>query len=212
MDKADLAHPRKKRSARAPRRKATEREIVQSAYQLKISLMNSEPAIWRRLLVPGSVRLSVLHAIIQEVMGWTNSHLHEFKMGDTSYSDPEFGLQEDDPDVEDEFKVRLSEAAPREGDWFLYMYDFGDGWEHKILVERILPPVPKQAKTAVCLAGARACPPEDCGGIYGYMDFLEAIRDPNHERHEELLDWIGGDFDPEAFDVNLVNECLKGIK
>jgi len=212
MDKADRARPRKERSARAPRHKATAAEITQPFYQLRILLMGSKPAIWRRLLVPGSVRLSVLHAIIQEVMGWTNSHLHEFKMGDTSYSDPEFGLQEDDPDVQDEFKARLSEVAPKEGASFLYEYDFGDGWRHNILVERILPSVPKQRKIAVCLAGARACPPEDCGGIYGYMDFLEAIRDPSHERHEELLDWIGGDFDPEAFDVNLVNECLKGIK
>ena len=211
MDEIHQTH-RKKRSACTPRRKATEREIEPLRYELKISLMDSKPAIWQRLLVPGSVRLSVLHAIIQEAMGLTNSHLHEFTVGDASYSDPEFELQEDNPDVQDESKVRLSEVAPRKGDWFLYMYDFGDGWEHKILVERILPPVPKQSKTAVCLAGARACPPEDCGGIYGYMEFLEAIRDPSHESHEELLDWIGGDFDPEAFDVNLVNECLKGVK
>ena len=212
MDATDRARPRKERSARAPRRKAPEREIAQSLYQLKISLMNSQPAIWRRLLVPGSVRLSVLHAIIQETMGWTNSHLHEFKMGDTSYSDPEFGLQEDDPDVKDEFKARLSEVAPREGASFLYKYDFGDGWRHKILVERILSAAPGQNRSPVCLAGARACPPEDCGGIYGYMEFLEAIRDPSHERHEELLDWIGGDFDSEAFDLSLVNTRLKFIK
>ena len=212
MDATDRARPRKERSARAPRRPAAAAEITQPLYQLRIWLMDSEPAIWRRLLVPGSVRLSVLHEIIQEAMGWSNSHLHEFAVGDTSYSDPEFELQEDDPEVEDEAKVRLREAAPSEGDWFLYRYDFGDGWEHQIVVERILPPVPKQRKIAVCLAGARACPPEDCGGIGGYMDFLEAIRDPSHERHEELREWIGGDFDPEAFDVNRVNHGLKGIK
>lgn len=212
MGKTDPTHPRKKRSACSPQRKTTERETEPSYYQLKISLTNCQPAIWRRLLVPGSVRLRVLHVIIQEAMGWTNSHLHEFKVGDTSYSDPEFGLQEDDPDVKNEAQARLSEVAPSEGASFLYNYDFGDGWKHQISVERILPAASGQSRRPVCLAGARACPPEDCGGAYGYLEFLEAIRDPSHARHKEMLDWIGGDFDPEAFDLNLVNARLKFIK
>ena len=171
-----------------------------SIYQLKITLVGSKPPIWRRLLVPGSVTLETLHDIIQVAMGWTESHLHQFIVGDVYYSNPGFEL--DHAKDEDEFK--LNQIAPREKKSFVYEYDFGDGWEHRVVVEKILPPEEGQSYP-VCLKGKRACPPEDCGGIWGYAEFLEAISDPEHESHEEMLDWIGGDFDPEEFDPAAAN-------
>jgi hypothetical protein len=179
-------------------------------YQLKVSLLEIEPEIWRQLRVPGGASLDRLHEIFQVAMGWTNSHLHQFSVGDIRYGvpDPDF----DQGDVRDERNVRLCEVATRANGSFVYEYDFGDGWEHRVVVEKILTPEERSADIPVCLAGARACPPEDCGGVPGYESFLEVRRDPTHEDHQAMLKWVGGSFDPEAFDPNKVNKRLRRLR
>jgi hypothetical protein len=176
------------------------------AYQLKITLKYSKPPIWRRLLVADDSTLEYLHHVIQAAMGWENDHLHQFIVNDR-YFGPRHGYMRMD-DVEDEGRIRLREIAPAEGSRFLYEYDFGDGWEHVILVEKILPRDPEQP-LPVCLKGVRACPPEDIGGVWGYDAFLEAIRDPEHPEHDDYAEWVGESFDPEAFDLEAVNATLS---
>jgi|SRR5665213_2255228 len=192
-------------------RKASTRVAKSNApvYQLRIELVDVQPEVWRRVLVPGSVKLSTLHGIILQSMGWIGGHLHEFTIAQEDYGtpDPEFG---DDRDIKHGNRFTL--AATVGGlKSFRYVYDFGDYWEHTIKVEKVLPADPT-LKSAVCVAGENACPPEDCGGPYGYGDFLEAINDPKHEQHESLLEWCGGSFDPVAFDLPETNEALREIK
>lgn len=177
-------------------------------YQLKFTLLEVDPPVWRRLLVPADTTLGDLNFMLQAAMGWTNSHLHQFTVGGADYSDPRFELD----DAEDEFGVTLAEVAPRERLRFEFRYDFGDGWEHEVAVEKILP-AESSRRYPMCVAGERACPPEDCGGPWGYAEFLEAIRDPKHEEHDSMLEWIGGAFDSEAFDVASLNKRLsKDVK
>jgi hypothetical protein len=177
----------------------------ETIYQLTITLRGIKPPIWRRIQVPGDITLARLHQILQGVMGWTDSHLHQFIVGDTFIGapDPAFGME-----TEDERGVRLSQVARGPRATFIYEYDFGDSWEHEILVENVSPATPG-ARYPVCLAGARACPPEDCGGIWGYAELLEIIRDPDHPEHAEMQEWLGSDFDPESFDLDEVNRVLK---
>lgn len=175
-------------------------------YQLKVSLKAIEPPIWRRVRVRGDIFLPRLHTVIQRVMGWQNAHLHEFVVRDVRYGEPE----PDEPhyEVEAERNFSLREVAPLVGMRFEYVYDLGDGWQHDVLVERIdLPAEPLRSPT--CLGGERACPPEDCGGFPGYEGLLEILRDPDHPEHEDRLDWLGGPFDPEAFDLAAVNRKLS---
>ena len=181
---------------------------------LKITLEDITPPIWRRLQVPGNCNLSWLHAVFQLAMGWTNSHLHQFKIGDSFYSDPLFELNqyEDDPVIRDEKSVTLMELDLNPGETFLYEYDFGDDWRHQIKVEDILPHDAKQSKAARCLDGSRACPPEDCGSVVGYGDVIAAMNDQNHEDHEAIIEWLGGRFDPEYFESDRVNSVLTRLK
>jgi hypothetical protein len=173
-------------------------------YQLKVTLRDIKPPIWRRVQVK-DCSLSKLHDIVQTCLGWTNSHLHAFEIGGEQYSEPDpTGMME----TEDERKVRLSQVVAGGIKKFSYTYDFGDNWEHVIQVEKTLAAEPG-VRYPRCVDGKRACPPEDCGGPWGYGDFLEAIRDPEHEQHEELTEWIGGDFDPEKFDIEEVNAELR---
>ena len=176
-------------------------------YQLKITLLDIEPPIWRRVVVDGQSSLGDLHLIIQIAMGWTNSHLHEFRIGDSRYGmcDPEF----DDlgEGAQDEEMFTLEQVAPFVGVEFLYLYDFGDNWEHLVRVEAIEEPEKKEFRP-VCLAGERSCPPEDVGGIPGYAEFLKVIADSNHPEHSSMVDWIGGEFDPGYFAIDSVNEYL----
>ncbi|MDI6853866.1 MAG: plasmid pRiA4b ORF-3 family protein [Deltaproteobacteria bacterium] len=182
-------------------------------YRLKVTLKGSRPPIWRRLEVPGDITLAKLHKILQIAMGWTDTHLHSFKIGETHYEEP-------DPDIDPEFspydkknekKFKLQEVAGREKMKFLYEYDFGDGWEHEILVEKILP-MTDETRHPVCLKGAKACPPEDIGGIWGYYKFLEIMQNPEHPEHENMMEWVGGHFDPDEFDLDEINKLLKKIK
>jgi hypothetical protein len=178
-------------------------------YQLKVTLADSEPPIWRRVQLPGDVSLARLHAILQLVMGWQNSHLHQFIAGDSRYGEPDPALAE--LELRNERTAKLNQVAPHANGRFTYEYDFGDSWEHEIVVEEIVPPKPG-ARYPVCTGGERACPPEDCGGIWGFADLLEAVRDPEHPEHEEMLDWLEGDFDPDAFDLEEANRRLRSLR
>jgi len=183
-------------------------------YQLKITLDLIKPAIWRRLSVPGNTSLGWLHAAIQLAMGWTNSHLHQFEAGGRLFSDPHANTPgfEGEPEVLDEAKFSLRDVAPYEKDVLHYEYDFGDGWQHTIVVEKILPPEPDATIVARCLAGKRACPPDDCGGSEGYQKLLMILRNPKHEEHNSMKEWLGRAFDPEAFDPASANACLRMLK
>lgn len=182
--------------------------------QLRVSLEGIAPAIWRRLQVPGSGNLGWLHAVIQVAMGWKNSHLHRFVVGKRLYAAPSVDLDEfeDGPRVLNEDKTAIMEVAPHVKRTFVYEYDLGDSWDHRITVEKILDPDPARATVAQCLDGERACPPEDCGGAYGYADLLETIMDPKHEEYESMMEWLGGRFEPEVFDRDKTNKYLRKLK
>ena len=179
-----------------------------SVYEMKVRIKGARPAIWRRFRVSGSTTLYKLHRVLQVVMGWSDYHLYEFRVGKSRYGEP-------DPDYSLETKsarrVRVGEILTREMAKFIYVYDFGDYWQHEIIVERILS-LDEELSHPVCIDGKRACPPEDCGGIWGYADLLKIIRNPAHEEYEEMIEWLGGEFDPRQFDINEVNRRLKAIR
>lgn len=178
-------------------------------YQIKVALDNIRPPIWRRILVPGNTTLLKLHDILQIVMGWEDYHLHMFTIEGLIYGNPaddEYG----DLGTINEASHKLRQVIHYEGQRFSYEYDFGDSWDHTLLVEKILSPQ-AGVRYPICLKGKRACPPEDVGGVWGYENFLEAIRDPSHDEHEEYLEWVGGEFDPEAFDLDEINSRLRGM-
>jgi hypothetical protein len=174
---------------------------AERVYQFRITLLDIQPPIWRRIQVKNGT-LDKLHERIQTAMGWTNSHLHHFKIREQLYGDPDL-MQESFEEMEynDSTTTRLSAILPKTGERsrFEYEYDFGDSWRHDVLFEGCLRAKPGQ-RYPVCVEGARACPPEDVGGTRGYEEFVEAMADPDHERHEEYRRWIGRRFDPEAFD------------
>jgi hypothetical protein len=178
-----------------------------TAVQLRVTLLDIEPAIWRQLVVPWRFHLGQLHRVIQAAFGWWDAHLHEFRIGGLRYGDPE---QIGEPEFEDEARafdevaVRLSDFRRAPGQSFVYVYDFGDNWQHRVTFEDLvaIDPTPR---TASCISGARARPPEDVGGTPGYSRFLEIIADPDHPDHSETLTWCGGRFDPEAFDLDRTN-------
>jgi hypothetical protein len=175
-------------------------------YSLKITLADIKPPVWRRVEVE-DCNLLKLHKIIQIVMGWSGYHLWVFAIeGDRYGDDPE-----SDPDMVSARKLKLSELVWAKVKKFRYRYDFGDNWEHVVQIEKVLDAVP-QVKYPRCVKGSRACPPEDCGGVWGYGDFLEAIQNPDHESHDEMLEWVGGQFDPEAFDIEAVNKELATVR
>jgi hypothetical protein len=179
-------------------------------YCLHIGLRDSRPSIWRRVLVPGKWTLGALHYVIQVAMGWTNSHLHQFIVGDDYISlYPVEGVTS-----KNSARVALAEIALKPKTKFVYEYDFGDSWEHDIIVEAIVQPKAR-VRYPTCVAGKRACPPDDCGGVYGYENLLAIIRDPDHEEHEDMTAWLEEmrpDFDPEAFDIHEVNRRLAMIR
>ena len=182
-------------------------------YQIKMTLRGSKPPIWRRVVLPGDTTLEDLHYVIQTVMGWQNCHLHMFQIGKQRFSGagPDGYEPEWDPDELDEAEFRLCDVIFREKTKFRYDYDFGDDWEHQLVVEKIVsdPEKQKGKGKVMCLAGKGACPPEDCGGIWGYYQMLETLSDPDDPEYEDKKEWLGGDdFDPAAFDVNQVNQAL----
>jgi hypothetical protein len=167
-----------------------------SVYQLKATIMDTKPPVLRRVVVPAETTLARLHDVLQAAFGWWDCHLHEFEIGGVRYSVDD-GEAWQPP--QDERHARLCDVADA-GSSFVYVYDFGDYWRHKVVVEEILPAV-AGATCPSCVGGRRACPPEDCSGPWGYREFLVAIGDPGHEEHESMLEWVGGHFDPEAFDT-----------
>ena len=175
-------------------------------YQLKITLKDVKPPVWRRLEVPADIKLDELGEIILEAMDWGGYHLTCFKFFGEEY----YGERESALDLEGELmsKTKLSKCLKGEGQKGLYTYDFGDDWRHEVLLEKILV-AEKGVSYPRCTAGKRACPPDDCGGPWGYADFLKAIKDPKHPEHKAMLEWIGGKFDAEEFGVEGVNEGLS---
>ncbi len=179
-------------------------------FQFKITLLGIKPAIWRRIQVPDCT-LADLHEYIQAAFGWENCHLHQFEIDGVRYSQPapdggDFGM-----DFEDETDVLLSKLLPKSAKrtrW-VYEYDFGDGWRHEILFEGF-PPIDPKVKAPLCLEGERACPPEDCGGPPGYVNYLDAIADPEHEQHDEMMEWRGP-FDPLAFAAKKATKEMRKV-
>jgi hypothetical protein len=193
--KAGGGQSRKERDLTKPAKKPD------TVYQFKITLLDTRPPVWRRIQVKDGT-LDKLHEHLQSAMGWTNSHLHHFRIGEQLYGDPLL-MQENFEEMgyEDSTSTKLSDILPESGrrSRSEYKYDFGDGWRHEVLFEGCLR-AERGKRYPVCVEGARACPPEDVGGVWGYQEFLEAITDPEHEDHDGLLEWAGGSFDPEAFD------------
>jgi hypothetical protein len=167
--------------------------------------MEIEPPIWRRLLVRQDTLLPRLHAIIQAAMGWTDSHLHLFRVGDVRFGEPD---REYLPGPIDERAITLNQVLPYRRSPCVYEYDLGDSWEHRIEVEDELPLESVTEQEPWCLAGERACPPEDSGGPPGYAHLVATLRDPLHPEHHESRRWAGRRFDPEAFDLEAVNRRL----
>lgn len=180
---------------------------LRTIYQLKINLVNAKPPIWRRLLVQSDINLSSFHNVIQIVMGWTDSHLHQFIANQVFYSPPN---EYDELDSKDESKFKLSQLLKKEKDKIIYEYDFGDSWKHEIKLEKILP-FDANKLLPYCIKGKRACPPEDCGGVWGYDDIIETTGNPNHPEYEERLEWLGEEFDPEYFDAGEVNALFMKV-
>ncbi|SFM72175.1 pRiA4b ORF-3-like protein [Nitrosomonas nitrosa] len=178
-------------------------------YLLKIQLFDIEPSIWRRFVVPASITLDRLHDVIQIVMGWTDSHLHEFTIGNKRYT--EYPESKEDGLVCGRY--RLGDLIKQKGRIFRYLYDFGDGWEHELVLEESRYFNPELRTELACLDGQRACPPEDVGGVPGYFEFLNALKDPNHEEHESYTEWSGGNFDSERFEPEEINwELMKYLR
>jgi hypothetical protein len=181
-------------------------------YQLKVTLIETDPPIWRRLRVAGKTTLARLDRIIQTAMGWTNSHLHTFTAGGMVYAQPS---GEWDFPVRNERRARLEQIAKEESEAFVYEYDLGDSWRHQVLVEEVCV-ASDDAEGPVCLSGERACPPEDCGGVHGYYETLERLGNPRDPEHKETKNWIeamtGGPFDQDAFDIEAVNKTLAALR
>ena len=174
------------------------------AYQFKVTLGEIEPPIWRRILVPAKYSFWDLHVAIQDSMGWLDYHLHLFRVREPESGDViEIGIPNDEP-FEDEipctpgWDVAVAEYFTK-GDAAEYLYDFGDDWQHVVTLEAIVDRVAK-ARYPQCLAGSRACPPEDCGGVGGYANVLRVIANPSDEEYESMMEWLGGEYDPERFE------------
>jgi hypothetical protein len=195
----------------APRTRKTAPKKGDLIYQFKITLLDIKPAIWRRIQVPDCT-LADLHEYIQAAFGWWNYHLHQFNIDGERYGPPAPDEMDFELEMIDETDVPLSKLIPKSGrkSRWIYEYDFGDGWRHEILFEGF-PSADPKAKYPICIEGERACPPEDSGGPWGYADFLAAIADPRHERHEELLEWRGP-FDPESFDAKKATKEMRKVK
>ncbi len=187
------------------------RNSLTTIYQLKIALVGIKPQIWRRVHVPADIALDALHLVIQAAMGWTDSHLHSFIFGERRYTMPyEEGVLEE-LQMEDERKICLSELLTQPKAAFEYDYDFGDSWHHRVTLEKILPAA-VDTRYPLCLAGKRACPPEDCGGVWGYSDLLEVLHNPADPEYKDRKAWVGRKFDSEVFDVDRFSKDLRRLR
>jgi hypothetical protein len=170
---------------------------------LKVTLRGTKPPVWRRLLVPGTMNLADLHQAIQAAMGWHDAHLHLFDIDGRQYGD-----RSTVDDVADETRLTLNGLLKSAVTRFAYIYDFGDNWEHTVVIEKARPATEAEALPA-CLAGKRACPPEDCGGPWGYLHLLEVLADPNHPDYDEQREWIDQELEPDAFQIDSADSALK---
>jgi hypothetical protein len=200
--KVTVIRSKRKRAGRGPRR---------GVLQLLVVLLNTDPLVWRRILVPDSYSIWDLHVAIQDAMGWQDCHLHEFRIAHPQDGNVEY-LGIPDPDLLDD-RSRVADWDVRLSDYFnwetasvaptaSYVYDFGDGWHHLVTLEAA--GAADSARLPRCVGGARACPPEDCGGVPGYEEFLDAIADPRHPEHAAMVEWSGHAYDPDAFDPTKV--------
>lgn len=180
--------------------------MTRQIFQLRIALVDVVPAVWRRIAVPGGYTLDRVHRIFQYAMGWQDYHLHSFEIAGVQYGVPD---PDGELDLRDELEARLDAVAGKDTR-FTYVYDFGDWWEHEVVVETVSPAEPDERYPS-CLEGERACPPEDVGGARGYQEFLLAVKDPAHPEHDAMLDWIGHQFDPEFFDPERVSVLLRRL-
>ena len=182
----------------------TQRQTEPLIYEVQVTLTQIEPSIWRRFTVPASIHLDQFHEALLAVMGWFGGHLYEFRVRGESYGDPDtLG----DPAVAPDSAMMLAHAVHRRKGTFYYVYDWGDEWWHQIKLWDYRPMAPNETVPTL-LDGARACPPEDVGGVWGYTEFLEAVQDPTHPEHDEMLNWVGEDWDPEHFDRALLQRRL----
>lgn len=181
--------------------------MAETIYQLKVFLKETKPPIWRRFQVRSRITFRELHKTLQVVMGWWNYHLHLFQVDSLTITDRETLAEWGGIGLPDDIS-RLNKYVRQEGMHFGYEYDFGDSWEHELVLEAMLP-LDETAVYPRCLAGERACPPEDCGGVWGYETFLEAIQNRQHPEHDSYIEWIGGSFDPEAFDLDKVTQQFR---
>ncbi|MHB1463302.1 MAG: plasmid pRiA4b ORF-3 family protein [Armatimonadota bacterium] len=178
-------------------------------YQLTISLIGVKPRVWRRFQVGSDIKLHTLHAVILDVMGWIGYHLYMYEKDGICYEAPS-----DDNDISFykttrlSTKTKLNEVLKMEGDKCIFTYDFGDDWRHTLKLEKILDVEPGKSYP-VCLTGRCHCPPEDCGGVYGYEELLETVSDPEHEEYETMTEWVGESFDPKYFSIDDVNTVLR---
>ncbi len=203
------ARPRKD----APSSSSTPRAANRKYRAFKIELEGVKPPVERTLIIPANPTFGWLHAVIQVAMGWTNSHLHQFRFGSTLISDPAFELDEDQDEkkVLDEKREKLKGHFGDDRAVLSYTYDFGDSWQHKLTISAVTEIGGGIQRQAVCIGGAGACPPEDCGGIFGYAEFLKAIRNRKHPQHRAMKDWVGGPFDPDKFSVKQTNGSLSRL-
>ena len=178
-------------------------------YQIKITLLDTDPKIYRIVQVPAGISLRNLHKVIQKVMPWENCHLYQFVKGNVSYApqSTEFSFSQSSSDR----SVALCDLLPKVRHKLIYEYDFGDGWLHEVLLQKIIAAV-EGVSYPVCIEGKFAAPPEDSGGPPGYCDLLEALDDPEHPGHEDAREWLGEEFDPEMYDLEQVNRQLRRIK
>jgi Plasmid pRiA4b ORF-3-like protein len=211
-DKELLKASSKGRSSQQSTKKARSRKgSSNKVYQLKITLKHIRPPIWRRVLVPGGFSLGQLHNVIQVAMaGWHGGHLHEFEIDGEHYGEPPSPGEDWGVAIVNEAKVKLDDVLGEKSK-FLYTYDFGDDWRHEIVVEKVVPIDPK-VTYPICVKGKRVCPPEDCGGPWGYAELLEILANPRHPEYKSRREWLIGDFDAELFDLEDVNEALADIE
>ncbi len=179
-----------------------------TVYQLKITLRSVKPPVWRRITVRSDIDLAELAAILEAAMGWLGGHLHAFEGADAKYAMPDPEWPDDDLD---ERAFQLHDVLPGVGSKLRWDYDFGDGWEHDVVVEEISPQR-SDFNGPNCLAGSMACPPEDCGGPMGYEDLLDALSDPAHPELDHLREWAPLDFDPTVFDMDEATAAMRSVR
>ncbi len=180
-------------------------------YQFKITLKDLNPPVWRRVHLSNRMTLGDLHGMIQLTMSWDNSHMHQFKVGKTYYGSRYPEDFDGTTETQDEDKITVGEVLTKPKAKLTYEYDFGDSWEHEVVLEKVLSPE-TGVHYPICIDGKRACPPEDCGGVWGYANMLEVMKDPEHPEYEEMEEWLGEEFDPDAFSVEAVNKALRKIR